>query len=303
MRTVSWRPSAPAAAKLFVTGATVGPLVDSLHNQCLLEYHIAPVTVEWPSALSTTLDGSLLASSWTVPPLLGIAYLVLGGILPRLFQLLIDATRTTKSTGEKNEALTDISQSAITSGSSSSSSSSTSSKSASSALRTRAVVAVTTTALIIKLSEYLETHPTVTDGLPIGGSPAEQHIAVLLVAALVQWATLDGTLAALLAASITSLGGPLSELPFVANGFWEYLSQSGDYLPLEHVSVGSNVLQFLLGDNYQHLALSSITGPCYFAVTMDAIALGRWFDTSAGQEQEDALTTVRRFDSTAENDS
>jgi hypothetical protein len=271
MRTVSWRPSAPVAAKLFVTGATVGPLVDSLHNQCLLEYHIAPVTVDWPSALST-LDGSLLASSWTVPPLLGIAYLVLGGVLPRLIQLLIDATSTAQSTGEKNVAPVDISESATTSGSTS-------------ALRTRAVVAVTTTALIIKLSEYLETHPTVTDGLPIGSSPAEQHIAVLLVAALVQWATLDGTLAALLAASITSLGGPLSELPFVAYGFWEYLIQSGDYLPLEHVAVGSNVLQFLLGENYQHLAISSITGPCYFAVTMDAIALGRWFDSS-GQEQE-----------------
>jgi hypothetical protein len=275
MRTVSWRPSAPAAAKLFLTGATVGPLVDSLHNQCLLEYHIAPVTVDWPSALGT-LDGSLLASSWTIPPLLGIAYLVLGGVLPRLFQLLINATSTTKSIGEKNVAPANISQFAST----------TSSTSNTSALRTRAVVAVTTTAVIIKLSEYLETHPTVTDGLPIGGSSAEQHIAVLLVAALVQWATLDGTLAALLAASITSIGGPLSELPFVAYGFWEYLSQSGDYLPLEHLSVGSSLWQFLLGDDYQHLALSSITGPCYFAVTMDAIALGRWFD-AAGQEQED----------------
>ena len=274
MRTVSWRPSAPAAAKLFVTGATVGPIVDSLHNQCLLEYHIAPVTVDWPSALGT-LDGSLLASSWTVPPLLGIAYLVLGGILPRLFQLLIDATSNTKSIGEKNVLPVDISQSGTTSGS----------RNSISALRTRAAVAVTTTALIIKLSEYLETHPTVTDGLPIGSSPAEQHIAVLLVAALAQWATLDGTLAALLAASITSLVGPLSELPFVAYGFWEYLSQSGDYLPLEHVAFGSGLWQFLLGDNYQHLALSSITGPCYFAVTMDAIALGRWFDAS-GQEQE-----------------
>jgi hypothetical protein len=272
MRTVSWRPSAPAAAKLFLTGATVGPIVDSLHNQCLLEYHIAPITVDWPSALGT-LDGSLLASSWTVPPLLGIAYVVLGGILPRLFQLLIDAASTTKSIGANNEAPVDITTS--------------NSSSNSSALRTRAVVAVMTTALIIKLSEYLETHPSVTDGVPIGGSPAEQHIAVLLVAALVQWATLDGTLAALLAASITSLGGPLSELPFVAYGFWEYLSQSGDYLPLEHVSVGSSLWKFLLGDDYQHLALSSITGPCYFAVTMDAIALGRWFDASSQEQQDD----------------
>jgi hypothetical protein len=275
MRTVSWRPSAPVAAKLFLTGATVGPIVDSLHNQCLLEYHIAPVTVDWPSALST-LDGSLLASSWTVPPLLGIAYLVLGGVLPRIFQLLIDAASAKKSVGEKNVAPVEFSQSATISATSSNSS----------ALRTRAVVAVTTTALIIKLSEFLETHPTVTDGLPIGSSPAEQHIAVLLAAALLQWATLDGTLAALLAASITSLGGPLSELPFVAYGFWEYLSQSGDYLPLEHLSFGSGLWQFLLGDDYQHLALSSITGPCYFAVTMDAIALGRWFDAS-GQEQEE----------------
>jgi hypothetical protein len=266
MRTVSWRPSVPA--KLFLTGATVGPIVDSLHNQCLLEYHIAPVTLDWPAAFGT-LDGSLLSSSWTVPPLLGIAYVVLGGVLPRLFQRLIDAT--TKSVGEKNVApvAVEASQSATTS-----------------ALRTRALVAVTTTALIIKLSEYLETHPTVTDSLPIPGTPAEQHIAVLLVAALVQWATLDGTLAALLVASITSIGGPLSELPFVAYGFWEYLSQAGDYLPLEHVSVGSNLFQFFLGDEYQHLALSSITGPCYFAVTMDAIALGRWFDASS-REQTD----------------
>lgn len=27
------------------------------------------------------------------------------------------------------------------------------------------------------------------------------------------------------------------------------------------------------------LSLSKITGPCYFAVTMEAIQLGRWFDS------------------------
>jgi hypothetical protein len=101
---------------------------------------------------------------------------------------------------------------------------------------------------------------------------------VMLVAALSQWALLDGTIAALIAGSITSIGGPLSELPFVANGFWEYLDQSSDYFPL--INVNSDLLHAFLGENYQSLALSSITGPCYFAVTMDAIALGRWFDGS-----------------------
>jgi hypothetical protein len=33
-----------------------------------------------------------------------------------------------------------------------------------------------------------------------------------------------------------------------------------------------------LGGEYKELAISSITGPCYFAVTLDAIALGRYFN-------------------------
>jgi hypothetical protein len=33
-------------AKLFATGATVGPVVDSIHNRCLLQYDYAPVNVE-----------------------------------------------------------------------------------------------------------------------------------------------------------------------------------------------------------------------------------------------------------------
>jgi len=269
MKTVSWGPSAPAVAKLFLTGATVGPIVDSLHNQCLLEYHKAPISVGWPIALAhLDLDGALFSSSWTVPPLLGIAYVVLGGILPRLFQLLIDAT----SQSTVGERVKDASQST-------------------GSLRTRAVVAVTTTALIIKLSAYLETHSDITASLPIEGV-AEQHIAVLLLAALLQWATLDGTLAALLAASITSIGGPLSELPFVAYGFWEYLSQAGDYLPLQHVSAGSDIWKSLLGNDYQHLALSSLTGPCYFAVTMDAIALSRWFDSSSSEEDKETSSNT-----------
>jgi hypothetical protein len=154
-------------------------------------------------------------------------------------------------------------------------------------LKTKAIAAVLTTALIIKLSEFLETHSNALDGIPID-HVTDSNLAVMLVAAVSQWALLDGTPAALLAASITSLGGPLSELPFVANGFWHYLPQAGDYLPLANAELG-NAATWLLGDKYQDLALSSITGPCYFAVTMDAIALGRWFDSSS---EEGASTSM-----------
>lgn len=249
MKTLSWRPSTPAAAKLFLTGATVGPIVDSVHNQCLLKYNVAPISLPYE-------DGFLLCSSWTVPPLLGIAYVVLGGVLPRLFQILINAT--TSSPSSANDSSPSLSSLPT--------------------LRNRAFLAVATTALIIKLSEFLEVHPTVTQELFSFTtiSLADQHIVVLLLAAFAQWAWLDRSAAALLAASITSIGGPLSELPFVSHHVWEYLETAGDYLPLRGIESG--LLQAILGDNYQHLALSSITGPCYFAVTMDAIALGRWFE-------------------------
>lgn len=254
-------PPPSTCAKLFATGATVGPVVDSFHNQCLLHYDLAPISLAWPAFLAAdqTYD-YFFCSSWTVPPLLGVAYVVLGGILPRLFQSMIQAVRggTISERAETNLAA------------------------AGAKLRTKAVAAVFTTALIVKLSEFLETHPSALDGIPID-QVADSNLIVMLAAAISQWALLDGTLAALLAASITSLGGPLSELPFVAYGFWHYLPQAGDYLPLASIELG-DAARWLLGDNYQDLTLSSITGPCYFAVTMDAIALGRWFDSSSDDD-------------------
>lgn len=91
--------------------------------------------------------------------------------------------------------------------------------------------------------------------------------------------TLDGKLSSLFTALIVSVGGPLSELPFVALGFWHYIPSAADYFPLAGIAdlaLGGEGGGLLLED-YSDLALSSITGPCYFAVTMDAIALGRWF--------------------------
>ena len=195
-------------------------------------------------------------SSWVVPPLLGIAYIVLGGILPGLFQQLIDKV------GRQTTIKTILSVPK---------------------LRLRALTAVATTALIVLLSEFLETHPYVTDNLLPLDRP-EAHLVVMFGAALIQWALLDGTSAAFLASALTSIAGPLAELPFVANNVWVYLDQASDYFPL--LNIDSSLCRFLLGDNYQNLALSSITGPCYFAVTMDAIALGRWFDSSTSTEDK-----------------
>jgi len=259
--------------KLFATGATLGPLVDSLHNQCLLQYKVLPVSI--PNLLSDDASSYWFCSSWTIPPLLGIAYVVLGGLLPRFFER-----------GLKNLGF-------IHDGTGLSSSSSSSSMLLPLPLSQRAWIAVASTAFIIRLSELLETHSLAPGNSVLetmtGSSPAATHVLVLLLVALVQWATLDATWAALVAASVVSIGGPLSELPFVAQGLWEYIPEAGDYLPLAQIPALPGQVEpltvALLGDNYRELALSSITGPCYFAVTMDAIALGRWFDEM--QESKD----------------
>lgn len=171
------------------------------------------------------------------------AYLVLGAILPRLVSLLLDKVNATTANGEEESV------------------------SSSSALRTKAFLAVSTTAIIIKLSEVLETSSFF--------SSSEINVFIMIAAALTQWGLLDGTISSLITALAVSVGGPLSELPFIAAGFWQYLPQASDYFPLKDLDW--EILK-LLGNDYQDLSLSSITGPCYFAVTMDAIALGRWFD-------------------------
>ena len=259
-----------STSKLFLTGATVGPIVDSLHNQCLLQYDIAPISLEIPPSLSSLVTTSMshdyfFCSSWTVPPLLGIAYVVLGGLLPKFFKWLL------KQPVEEKHQHHQVPQTQTV-------------KSDGPALRSRAFLAVGSTAIIIKLSEFLETHAHVTDNILPFLNQSEAHLAVMIVAALSQWLILDRTLIALLVATITAVGGPLSELPFVAYGFWEYLDQASDYLPLAGID-NNGLLQSFLGENYQQLALSSITGPCYFAVTTDAIALGRWFDFQSREKE------------------
>jgi hypothetical protein len=226
-------PSLSTSSRLFGTGAIVGPLVDGLHNQCLLEYHKAPVTVAYDSV------PYLFCTSLWVPPLLGVAYVVLGGILPHLLTGIMPVTINDRF--KTTQYPSPVSTERIL------------------VLRNKALWAVLTTALIIKLSEILETQSFFA---------TNTNVILLLCCAVLQWVCLDGTLVAFVLALITSIGGPLSELPFVAADVWHYTSP--DQFPL---------LSFhFLPDDLRQLGLNRITGPCYFAVTMDAIALGRWYD-------------------------
>ena len=99
------------------------------------------------------------------------------------------------------------------------------------------------------------------------------NFSIMTLAALTQWFVLDRRISSLITACLVGFGGPLSELPFIAGGFWHYIPSAADYSPLAQIQVLDN--SFL--EKYKDLVLSSITGPCYFAVTMDAIAFGRLF--------------------------
>jgi hypothetical protein len=260
-------PPQNTALRLGAAGFVVGPLVDSLHNKCLLRYDIAPITLSSP--LSTS--DPLLSSSWVVPPLLAFAYIVLGYILPRVIDFLpiprerLDEGDTDYDNNEGCDTM----------------------RNAPNELRNKAFLAVSSTAAIIKLSEILETHETFQIGASVFNMDAGAKLQVMALADLCQWMTLDRTSVALIAATVTAFGGPLSELPFVSGGFWEYIPTAADYTPLAMIQPGGTMeglLSSLLGDHYRDLTLSSITGPCYFAVTLDAIALGRYFYSMEARE-------------------
>ena len=243
-------PPRATAANLFLAGSTVGPVVDSLHNQCLLVYDIAPIT--FGSSLSSS---TVFCSSWVVPPLLGIAYIVLGFIVPRIIELVIHP----QSLSIDNQRIhkTDLER--------------------------RAILAVSSTAFIIKLSQFLQIHDVIALGDFTILLDTKICISIMVAVDILQWIVLDRTPVALVAATRTAFGGPLSELPFIAFGFWHYIPESADYLPLsgdifKQGGLADKVASNILGNDYNTLALSHITGPCYFAVTLDAIALSRYFN-------------------------
>lgn len=262
-----WLPSPPVCSKLFVTGATLGPILDGLHNQCLLQYHVAPIVLDLPLGGSSTDANHLFVTSGIVPPLLGIAFLVLGGILPRMMKRILLRTLPAKP-----EGIGII----------------TAPKRSTANLAIRSILTILSTAAILKCSEYFvlttsTTPPMMMNTAVFESSTAtEQELLILITAAIVQWAYLDGTLVSLLVASLASLLGPVSEIPFLAGGFWEYLEP--DYFPLAGLD----------DSMYSTVGINSITGPCYFSVTSTAIALGRWFDATTVKTTTAAATTIQQ---------
>ena len=239
----------PVAGRLFVTGATLGTVIDGLHNQVLLQYDVAPINIQWTDQWS-------LATSWIVPPLLGFAYVILGGVLPRLVQSVIASEDGSPKVEQPNTTKR--------------------------MLLLRAILAVASTAAIVRFSAILVDN---SDNTLLGGffntaffasaTVPEQHLVLLLSLAMTQWAWLDSSIASLVVASAAAIGGPLAETPFIAAGCWEYLESDALYtVPVSWATDTAGV------------ALHSLTGPCYFAVTMDAIALGRWFAVWDVEEEE-----------------
>jgi hypothetical protein len=300
-----------ATCQLFGIGATVGPIIDGLHNQCLLRYNVAPILLDFPSAVSVSVssihpqihnglstvstpilsslhyyESHLFASSWIIPPLLGLAYVVLGRILPWIITSILDGIVSTF--GAINDATgSNISTDDARNNRSINQKNSVTTRT----LGIKAILAVITTGIILSFSQYLMLHPNqrqfgIIDFSSVvfeSSEPLEQHLLILLTAAITQWAYFDGTIVSLIVASMAMIGGPLSELPFVAHHIWDYLPEAGDmYVPLQAIersSIPGQFLHYVLGDDYATLALNGITGPCYFAVTMDAIAIGRFVES------------------------
>jgi len=212
-----------AIAGLSIFGATAGPVVDAVHNQVLLIYDILPVNI------------LAIKSSLLVPPLLAVAYSLLGWVLPRLLEKVLGPGGISTPINIPP--------------------------------RRRAGIAVASTVAIIKASELLTLSPL----------PATTSVAILTACCACQWAALDGAWASLVLACAAAIGGPLAELPIIGAGCWHYLSP--DYFPLSGPP-------FDLGAG-TWAGLSSITGPCYFAVTTDAIALGRWLGDGIRSTEEE----------------
>eukprot|EP00747_Dinoflagellata_sp_TGD_P186008 gnl/TRDRNA2_/TRDRNA2_42817_c0_seq1.p1 gnl/TRDRNA2_/TRDRNA2_42817_c0~~gnl/TRDRNA2_/TRDRNA2_42817_c0_seq1.p1 ORF type:complete len:378 (+),score=53.67 gnl/TRDRNA2_/TRDRNA2_42817_c0_seq1:83-1216(+) len=160
---------------LGVFGAIAGPLVDGIHNQVLLQYDVLPVSIA-EGAVQTSL---------LIPPLLGVAYALLGGVLP-------DVARSLLGDSFVAQPLPLIA----------------------SKPRLRALLAVISSCALIKLSAVL----TIAD------VPAPAALGVLSSLAVLQYLALDGSVASLVLAIAAGIGGPLAELPFMAAGCWHYIS-------------------------------------------------------------------------------
>ena len=173
-------------------------------------------------------------TSLLIPPLLALTYALLGGVFPLVAQRVVGAG------GAGGDAPTPLVELKLLS--------------RSEERRARAVLAVLATCAVIKLS-------AVAIALD-----APNSLALLAVAALLEWRALDASWTSLAVGCVVAVLGPIAEVPFMELGCWHYFDAARDYFPLHSFLVDS-----------QATGISSLTGPCYFAVTTDAIALGRWY--------------------------
>jgi hypothetical protein len=157
-------PRGNTIASLFLTGATVGPIIDTLHNQCLLEYTVLPIHAHFSLPSFPTSDASPLiigsaSSSWLIPPLLGVSYVILGAFLPRWIEATSSFPPKHQAANKRRSNLS---------------------------LKDTAILAVLSTATIIRLSEYLQT----TYNTSINDEYAVYNLMVMFILALVQWLVL-----------------------------------------------------------------------------------------------------------------
>ena len=141
---------ASSLSALAAFGFTAGPLVDAVHNQALLSYDFLP--------LALPIFGA--KTSWIVPPLLAVAYALLGGVLPVAAERLIGPGQLRGvPLGRACTAPIDFL-----------------------APGQRAALAVASTVGIIKLSEVLV----------VAALPTAATLVVLASCCVLQWLVLDG---------------------------------------------------------------------------------------------------------------
>lgn len=147
----------------------------------------------------------------------------------------------------------------------------------------RAAAAVAATAGIVALSVPLH-----------GWSDQGLATAVLWVAALGEWACLDGSVSTLLGGAMAGVLGPIAEIPLIGIGCWHYLQP--DYFPLlavvEHGGAGGSGMEGeAVRSSWSEIGIEGVTGPCYFAVCADSMAVYRYLSVF---RVHDAAETRRR---------
>jgi hypothetical protein len=114
------------------------------------------------------------SSSWLIPPLLGISYVILGGFLPRVIKAALSSFLSSSVRSSSIPVAEQLLHEPI-------------GKKLS--LKLTAIIAILSTAMIIRLSEYLQTTYTASTN----SEYATYNLMIMFVMALAQWMVLGKT--------------------------------------------------------------------------------------------------------------